>query len=112
MYLADSVKKEYFDEFNHLFKFLVSQYSSLWNLSECYSIDPETKEVKLSDTLFKDIITVEHLLQKISLGLSVRNERRLSSSLPRTRTLSNSTKRIADEKNCSKSKIARPSLSS
>ena len=125
MYLADSVKKEYFDEFNHSFKFLVSQYSSLLNHSECYSIDSETKEVKLSDTLFKDIIdaadplTVErisdfkkHFLQKISLDLSVRNERRLSSSLPRTRTLSNSTKRIADEKNCSKSKIARPSLSS
>ena len=112
-------------KFNHSFKFLVAQYSSLLNQPECYRIDPDTKEVKLSDSLFSDIIDdaepivadrisdfKKHLLHKITHDLSVRNERRLSSSLPRTRTLSNSTKRSADENKSSKSKVARPSITS
>ena len=112
--------------FIDLFKFLETQYSSLLNQPECYSVDPNTKEVKLSDSLFSDIVEAaaepiyveritdfkKHLLHKISHDLSVRNERRLSSSLPRTRTLSNSTKRPSEENKSSKSKIARPSLNS
>ena len=124
MYLADNLGKEYFDEFNPVFKFLVSQFSSLLNQPECYSIDPESKDVKLTDTLFVDIAAADspaaerlvdfkkHLQQKISFDLSVRNERRLSTSMTRARTLSNSTKRAADEPKLGKSKIVRPSLSS
>ena len=126
MYLAEHVRKEYFDEFNPAFKFLVSQFSSLLPQPECYVIDSDTKEVKLSDKLFSDIMDNQpdsvqkieefktHLLLKLNKDQSVRNERRLSTTdTPRRRTLSNSTKRTAEDKSSSNklSKIARPSIS-
>ena len=124
MYLTSNLKNDYFDEFNPVFLFLVSQFSSLLPQPEGYTVNPESMDVELSDNLFKNIIDAEpaftekitlfksHLLEKLKLDLTVRKERRLSSGLTRARSLSNSTKRPSEEKKSGKTKIARPSQSS
>ena len=124
MYLTSNLKNDYFDEFNPVFLFLVSQFSSLLPQPEGYTVNPETMNVELSDSLFQNIVEAEpsftdkislfksHLLEKLKLDLTVRKERRMSNGLTRTRTLSNSTKRPSDDKKSNKTKIARPSQSS
>jgi len=123
MYLHENLSKEYFDEFNPVFKFLVSQFSTLLYQPDCYTVNGENGEVKLADDLFAEIENSDpsvkenimhfkdHLARKLSHDLSIRKERRNSTSFIRPRALSTSTKRSNDEKNGSKTKIARPSLS-
>ena len=123
MYLEENLSKEYFDEFNPAFMFLVSQFSSLLYQPECFTVNNDTNEVTLADNLFhmikkSDSIATENLKhfklkleQKLSLDFSVRKERRNSIGFTRPRVFSTSTKRTDDEKMATKSKIARPSLS-
>ena len=121
MYLRDNISKEYFDEFNPVFKFLVSQFSTLLYQPDCYSVNCETHEVKLAEDLFIEIEKSDpsvkenlshfkdQLANKIAMDLSIRKERRTSISiLNRPRTLSNSCKRKEQEQPESVSKIARP----
>ena len=122
-YLHENLSKEYFDEFNPVFKFLVSQFSTLLYQPDCYTVNCESNEVDLSGDLFAEIKKSDpsvkenlqnfkdHLARKISHDLSIRKERRNSTSFVRPRAVSTSTKRSNEEKNGSKTKIARPSLS-
>ena len=125
MYLRENLSKEYFDEFNLIFKFLVSQFSTLLNQPDCYTVNCETNEVKLAEDLFIEIEKTDpsvkenlkhfkdHLANKISHDLSIRKERRNSTSfISRPRTLSNSCKRKEQEQTESVSKIARPARTS
>ena len=50
MFLTENLKKEYFDEFNPSFSFLVSQYSALLSNPELYTINEDSNEVILSET--------------------------------------------------------------
>ena len=124
MYLKENLSKEYFDEFNPVFKFLVSQFSTLLYQPDCYSVNCENNDVKLADDLFSEMEksdpSVKEKLQhfknqlalKIGMDLSIRKERRTSTSFTRPRTLSNSCKRKDVDQTDSVSKIARPRQSS
>ena len=70
-------------------------------------------EIEKSDPAVKENLQnfKDHLARKISHDLTIRKERRNSTSFVRPRAVSTSTKRSNDEKNGSKTKIARPSLS-
>ena len=59
IYLSENLKKDYFDEFNPVFKFLVSQFSSLLCQPQGYIIDPDSKYIKLSENLFNDILQLD-----------------------------------------------------
>ena len=120
MFLVDNLKQKDFDEFDQSFKFLVTQYSSLLFTPECYTVNPDSCEVTISENLFSDIVTAnpeisdkvcsfkKHLKEKLSLDFSVRRERRLSTGSFRSRLPSMSTKRGSDESKGNSAKISRP----
>ena len=106
MYLGETLMTEKVDEFSTTFKFLVSQYSSLLFTPEGYTVDPDTNSITLNENLFSDLkgddnfdfvkekvkVFENHLKEKLSMDLSIRRERRLSSigSGARPRLLSTS----------------------
>ena len=114
------------DEFSPTFKFLVSQYSSLLFTPECYTVDPDSNVVTLNENLFSDLkgennfdfviekvkVFENHLKEKLSMDLSIRRERRLSSvSLSRSRLPSVSAKQSHEESKGNPTKLSRPSSS-
>ena len=126
MYLGETLMTEKVDEFSTTFKFLVSQYSSLLFTPEGYTVDPDTNLITLNENLFSDLkgddnfdfvkekvkVFENHLKEKLSMDLSIRRERRLSSvSLNRSRLPSLSTKRSHEESKGNPTKLARPSTS-
>lgn len=126
MYLGETLMTEKVDEFSTTFKFLVSQYSSLLFTPEGYTVDPDTNSITLNENLFSDLkgddnfdfvkekvkVFENHLKEKLSMDLSIRRERRLSSvSLNRSRLPSLSIKRSHEESNGNPNKLSRPSTS-
>ena len=126
MYLGETLMTEKVDEFSTTFKFLVSQYSSLLFTPECYTVDPDTNSISLNENLFSDLkgddnfdfvkekvkVFENHLKEKLSMDLSIRRERRLSSvTLNRSRLPSISTKRSHEESKGNPTKLSRPSTS-